>query len=670
MSETSLIDVAVPVRVGSSFHYTFDPQATPLTVGSVVEVTFARRATYAFVLGFPTATEVPKDKLRPIGSVLVPEPLFDEAMLKFFRWVAEYYCHPLGEVIAAAVPKAFITATDKQRAKALETKPLEFEGLKHEKPQELTADQAKALAEIDEETARPVLLHGVTGSGKTEVYIQALERTLAAGKTGMILVPEIALTPQLLGRFSCRFPGKVAVLHSDLSPKERLAQWEKIRRGICTVVIGARSAVFAPLKDLGLIIVDEEHETSFKQEDSLRYHARDVAIVRAKATGARVILGSATPSLESYSNTLSGRYRYVTLPNRVHQREMPRVEIVDLRPKEDWHSLETPWLSRKLVVRLRETLAAGQQAMLYLNRLGYAHFLYCGDCAHTWRCRQCDVALTYYKHPPSLRCHYCGSSHAVPNSCEACSGTALETLGVGTEQVEKELKAILPTARISRLDRSVIKTRHDLESILTSIASREIDIVIGTQMLAKGHDFPGIALVGILMADATLNLPDFRANERTFQVITQVSGRAGRGGIRGEVILQSMNPESPILHQAIAGDAVAFYKAELLAREQAGFPPVKRLAMLRFQHKNAQRVQEFSEWVVQFLNQKKKNSCQILGPAEAPLSRLKNLYRWHCLIKADSVRELQQTLHLAQEYAQHLKSGVQMAVDVDPVNSM
>ncbi len=666
-----LVDLAVPVKVGSSFHYLLDESSNcNLRVGSVVQVTFARRKTHAFVLGFPETTEVERKKLKPIESVLIAEPLFDEKMLKFFRWVADYYCHPLGEVISAALPKQFVTASEKRKANASKKADLDFATFAKAAPPALTEEQTKALSLIDSECERPVLLHGVTGSGKTEVYIRALESVLAQGKGGMILVPEIALTPQLLGRFSSRFPGKVAVLHSDLSASERLAQWEKLRKGTASVVIGARSAVFAPVKNLGLIVVDEEHETSYKQEDSLRYHARDVAVVRAKLHGCRAILGSATPSLESYFNAQTGRYLYVPLLKRVHSRPLPKVQVVDLRVKEDWQSPTTPWLSRQLLARMRSVLGNGQQCLLYLNRLGFAHFLYCIDCGHTWRCRQCDVALTYYKHPPKLECHYCGSTHGVPDTCEACSGTSLDTLGVGTEQVEKELSALLPTARIARMDRSVIKTRTDLESILNSVANREIDVVIGTQMLAKGHDFPGIALVGILMADSTMNMPDFRANERTFQVITQVSGRAGRGSDSGEVVLQTFNPEAPILQQAIQGDTLSFYRQELASRSQVGFPPAKRLAMLRFQHRNEATVREFSHAVVMYLHSRQIPALQILGPAEAPLSRLKNFYRWHCLIKSESVRDMQRALQIAKEYAEHLKSGVQMAVDVDPVNCM
>jgi primosomal protein N' (replication factor Y) (superfamily II helicase) len=671
MTGPSLVDVAIPQKVASSFHYLLEPgQEATLQIGSVVQVNFHHRQTHAFVLGFPEKSSVPLAKLKAVEKVLLSEPLFDEAMLGFLKWVAEYYCHPLGEVIAAAVPKQYITATEEKKLKALELDPLEFASLGPTAAPQLTADQIKALEAIAAAGDKPVLLHGVTGSGKTEVYIRALEKVIAEGKGGMILVPEIALTPQLLGRFSSRFPGQVAVLHSDLSPKERLAQWEKLRRGMAKIVIGARSAVFAPVKQLGLIIVDEEHETSFKQEDSLRYHARDVAVVRARLLGSKVILGSATPSLESYANTRNGRYAYVGLPNRVQHRPLPRVTVVDLREKDAWQSPETPWLSHALVVRIRETLARGQQTLLYLNRLGYAHFLFCADCGHTWRCRQCDVALTYYKNPPSLQCHYCGAKHAVNDCCDACGSAALDTLGVGTEQVEKSLKELLPEARIARMDRSIIKTRSDLETILTSVAQREVDIVIGTQMIAKGHDFPGIALVGILMADATLNMPDFRANERTFQIITQVSGRAGRGDIPGEVILQSLNPEAPVLHQAIENQFEVFYRSEIEARAVLGFPPSKRLAMLRFQHKNPARVQEIAERVVAFLVTRRTPGIQILGPAEAPLSRIKGLHRWHCLIKSESVRELQSALNNARQYADFLKSGVQMALDIDPANCM
>jgi primosomal protein N' (replication factor Y) len=347
---------------------------------------------------------------------------------------------------------------------------------------------------------------------------------------------------------------------------------------------------------------------------------------------------------------------------------LPRTEFVDLRDRTQWQSPKLPWITRGLVSRIEATLRSGQQALLYLNRLGFAHFLFCPDCGHTWRCRNCDVALTYYQNPPTLKCHYCSSTWSVPKSCELCEGVSLDTIGVGTEQAEKELKIIFPEARIARFDRSVIKTRRDLEAILGAISRREIDIVVGTQMIAKGHDFPGIALVGILVADASLNVPDFRANERTFQIITQVSGRAGRAEVPGSVVIQTINPEHPVLAWAAGNRSEEFYRAELETRRAFGFPPYQRMAMLRFQHRNSKAVEQFAVEVAQFV--KTRGRCQAVGPSEAPLARLKNLYRWQCLIKSETVKNLQVCLLSLREYVAYRKSPVQFAIDVDPVNAM
>lgn len=504
--------------------------------------------------------------------------------------------------------------------------------------------------------------------------MQVLEGILQEGKGAIILVPEIALTPQLLGRFSDRFPGKVAILHSDLTATERFTQWERLRQGTARVVVGARSAVFAPVRNLGLVVVDEEHESSFKQEDSLRYHARDIAIVRASMEDARVVLGSATPSLESYHNAQSDRYSLVTLKNRVQKRALPTTTFVDLKEAAQLYSSEIPWLSFTLLEKIKKVLGEKQQALLYLNRLGFAHFLFCHDCGHTWRCRNCDVALTYYQRPPSLQCHYCGAYEVPPNTCESCQGTSLESIGVGTEQVEKTLTELLPTARIARMDRSVVKTRKDLESLLTRIAHREVDVAIGTQMIAKGHDFPGIALVGVLLADASLNMPDFRAQERTFQIITQVSGRAGRAEIAGEVVIQTLNPEHPVLLAAAQNRSDDFYRLELQLRKQFSFPPYQRLAMLRFQHRNEQRVESFAcdlaARIRKWANDGSKPLCEVIGPAQAPLSKIKNMHRWHCMIRSDSVRNLQRILRSCQEFVNQVKSPVQFAVDVDPMSAV
>lgn len=678
-SSDAIVDVAIPVRVPRTFHYKVGDE-TQLTVGSVVQVPFRGRPTHAFVLGFPTSTSVATDKLKTVEKLLVDEPLFDESALQFFRWISDYYCHPIGEVMAAALPKLFWKLSEKQKKKARELagddKFLSRLGLSSTQDMRptLTEEQDFVVSRIlDPEEKRPFLLQGVTGSGKTEVYMSVLEGIIGQGKGAIILVPEIALTPQLLTRFSSRFPGQVAVLHSDLTVRERYVQWERLRSGMAKIVVGARSAIFAPIKNIGLIVVDEEHETSYKQEDSLRYNARDVAILRSKFVGAKAVLGTATPSLESYWNVQNGKYVHVTLKKRIMDRPMPKTTFVDLKARENWHSPHLPWISHTLVTKMGEVLKAGQQVLLYLNRLGFAHFLYCRECGHSWRCKNCDVALTYYQHPPLLKCHYCSLRMAPPTVCEQCGGVELDTMGLGTEQVVNELAAIFPGARIVRMDRSIVKTRKQLEEVLNSIANYECDIVVGTQMVVKGHDFPGIALVGILVADASLNIPDFRAYERTYQIITQVSGRAGRAEVPGEVVIQTVNPDHPVLLMASENRPVDFYDSELEARRRFGFPPYCRMAMLRFQHRKQDQVEGFARDISQRIRdygEKVGYKCTVIGPAEAPVSRIKNLYRWHCLVKAESVGDLQTALGLAREYATHRKTPVQMSIDVDPMGSL
>ena len=670
-----IVDVVVPFRVSSSFHYRIDPElGKEINEGSVVEVPLGTKKTHAFVVGFPTKTDVPEEKLKNVCQVLKSEPAFDANMLRLLRWTSDYYCHPLGEVFDAAIPR--LNLKPRKRKASAKAKEIDFGVLGKESAQKpvLTQEQKQALEEIlSPSETRPILLHGVTGSGKTEVYLRVVESILGEGKGAIILVPEIALTPQLMGRFAARFPEQVAVLHSDLTPSERSKQWERVFKGEAQVVVGARSAIFAPVKKLGLIVVDEEQEASFKQEDSLRYHARDLAVVRGKFENAKVILGTATPSLESYANATSGRYCYVQLLKRVHEQPLPKTYLVDVKDKSQWYQARTPWLSRYLVERLEETLSAKKQAILYLNRLGFAHFLFCRDCGHTYRCKNCDVALTYYQTPPSLKCHYCGMQQAVPKQCSECEGTELDSLGLGTEQVERQLQKIFPGARIGRMDRSQIKNRKELENILQSISRGEIDIIIGTQMVAKGHDFPGISLVGILMADASLNIPDFRANERTFQIITQVSGRAGRAGDPGEVVIQTLNPQQPILRWASENKSLDFYTTELNSRKMFAFPPFQRLALLRFQHTDPNLVHKYSEEIARFLRseiQKNGFQCQVLGPSEAPISRLKSLYRWQCLVKAASVKELQVLLKRVSQFDMAGKSKVKLAMDVDPINSL
>ncbi len=672
-----IVDVAVPFRVAGSFHYEATPEiASQIGIGSVIEVPFRNRSTVGFVLGFPETTTVDSSRLKTIQSVVADAPLFDDSMLGFLRWVSEYYCHPLGEVIAAAIPRHSwqkrATRTSKRSA-ASTASPDQTDLLSGSIPEQLTEEQSIAIAKIlDPNEVRPCLLHGVTGSGKTEVYIRCLQSFAEKGLGAIVLVPEISLTPLLVARFSARFPGQVAVWHSHLSPRERQREWDRVQKGDARIVIGARSAVFAPVKNLGCIIVDEEHETSFKQEDELRYHARDMAIVRASRTGARVILGSATPSVESYFHTTTGKFSYARLSRRVQERPMPVVKLVDLKLESE-RIVEIPWLSRSLDLALKRVLSQKQQAILYLNRLGFAHLLYCGDCGHSWRCINCDIGLTYYRSPRALRCHYCGMRKAVPPQCSECQGVHIQTIGFGTEQVERTLRERFPQAQIARMDRSAVTTKKELEALLERIARRDVDIVIGTQMIAKGHDFPGITLVGILNADANLNIPDFRAYERTFQMLTQVAGRAGRAEDRGEVLVQTVLPEHPILSTIFTKPSEEFYQTELELRRKHRFPPFCRLALVRFQHKNSARVSDFAQVCVRELLAEfthHKIQCSVLGPSEAPLAKLRNYYRWHCLIKSGSVGELKRALGAVSAITQRRKTSVQVTFDIDPINAM
>lgn len=665
-----IADVAVPFRVPRTFHYSIpDEMSARVRLGAVVRVPFRSRSTFGFVLGLAESASIEPSRLKAVDEILVEEPLFDEASLKFLRWVSSYYCHPLGEVLAAAIPKQAWQAPSRKAAEKRKTaKAIEIEAIGEvSPPPALTSEQAAALVRILEPgETRPFLLHGVTGSGKTEVYMRALERVVAEGKGGIVLVPEISLTPQLLGRFSSRFAGRIAVLHSHLTPRERYWQWQRVLSGEASVVIGARSAVFAPVRDLGLIVVDEEQEASFKQEDSLRYNARDVAVLRGALGGAKVVLGSATPSVESFANARGGKYVYLSLKKRVAERPLPKALFVDLRQPGEIEDPRRPWLSRTLGLRIEETLARGGQCLLYLNRLGFAHFLFCADCGHAFQCRNCDLSLTFYRQPPALKCHHCGLIERPPDACPKCGGLRLQTMGVGTEQVEDGLKGRFPLARVARMDRSEVRTRKDLESLLSRIAKGEVDIVIGTQMIAKGHDFPGIQLVGILVADASLNLPDFRAHERTFQAVTQVAGRAGRAGHPGEVVIQTLNPDHPVLRAAAENRAEEFYENELAAREKLAFPPFCRLAVIRFAHANRDKAMAFARSAVLELARASIEGLAVLGPAEAPLARVNKLYRWQCLIKARSPRAIQQAVARLEDLARRSQTAVQVSADIDP----
>ena len=582
----------------------------------------------------------------------------------------------LGE-LSHAVPKARealkrLVARGLVRLETQDVQPQVGTAFAQGRPLHLTAGQELAVAALvralDAASFQPFLLHGVTGSGKTEVYLRAAEHSLAAGKGALVLVPEIALTPQLVGRFRSRFGTQVAVLHSGLKERERRGHWQALRAGRVRLAVGVRSAVFAPVAGLGLLVVDEEHDSSFKQDEKLRYQARDLAVVRAREVGAVVVLGSATPSLESYENARRGKYTVLELPARVDDRPLPTVQLVDLRRRPRRATEAPPALAEESALALAETLAKGQQAILFLNRRGHSTTLVCEACGQSISCKQCDVALTLHLQPASLQCHYCGASQGVPAACPACRGTLLR-LGTGTERVEAEVAAQCPTARVARLDRDSVGTGEKLTERLSSFARGELDVLVGTQMVAKGHDFPGVTLVCVVSADTGLLFPDFRAAERTFQLLTQVAGRAGRGQEAGRVLVQTYNPEAEPVARAAAHDFVGFAERELAWRRALAYPPFSRLAAIHLEGKDAGQTAASARALARAVEKSlppPASGVRLLGPAPAPLSRLRGHTRWQLLLKAPQHRVLRPVLDAVGVALAALPRGVRGVLDVDP----
>ena len=515
---------------------------------------------------------------------------------------------------------------------------------------------------------RSALLYGVTGSGKTEVYLRAVEATLALGRTAIILVPEIALTLWIGNLCRARFGAEVAVLHSGLSDQERAKEWWRVRRQEVRVVVGTRSAVFAPLEGLGLIVVDEEQESSYKQEEAPRYHGRDVALMRAKLEGAVALLGSATPSLETYQRACQGKYELLCLRARVENRPMAAVQIADLR--EDFRRTHsTAPISQELREAIARELAAGRQSIVLINRRGYSWFALCRSCGAAILCENCSIALTYHKKRERLACHYCGFSRAVPRICPKCNSEHLYFVGAGAEQLEEHLRALFPQARIARLDRDAVRHKHAFGQVLNAFGAGNIDILVGTQMVAKGHDFHGVTLAGVASADAQLGFPDFRAAERTFQLLTQVAGRAGRGALSGKVIVESYHPEHYAIELAARQDYVAFFEKELHFRRLMHYPPFVALASVLVRGAKLEKAIHWSRQIESFFESQKIAGIKILGPAAAPLARLKGEYRFHFLLKSIKRSALNQLLNQCVAFcAEKEIPDRAILIDVDPVN--
>ncbi|HVZ74354.1 MAG TPA: primosomal protein N' [Polyangia bacterium] len=766
----SLYEVAVTLPVRGTYTYR-DPRrgAGPLAAGTQVVVPFGKRTVTGFVLGPAPAAELATER-RDLEEIVAGAPAFDEAMIAFCRWAADYYQAPLGEVLRAALPQgekgaavravrltdrgraaleagqrsllgesdghpvlvalakaggelalrslarlvprapgqlarltadglvevgdevrtrrappteAFVVAAEGARegvlparaaarrallarvvaagAEGLATATLEPKERAHVKALAdaglarverrapargaarggaasdftLTDAQAAAVATLTEAMRggfAPFVLHGVTGSGKTEVYLRVIAEARAAGRGALVLVPEIALTPQLASRFRARFGDDVAVLHSALPPGERLAAWRALRAGEVGIAVGARSAVFAPVRELGVVVVDEEHDGSFKQEEGVRYHGRDLAVVRAQRAGAVVILGSATPSLETAHNVARGRFTKISLPSRATKRALPTVELVDLKrhpPGPDG------LLSAPLAEAIAAALAAREQVILFLNRRGFSTVVLCRACGHVVRCANCSVSMTYHRARGRLVCHYCATTAEVPVRCPACRSTKLERLGMGTERVESVVRERFPDARVARLDRDTAGARAGdgadgagLHGVLRRMQAGEIDVLVGTQMVTKGHDFAGVTLVGVLQPDQALNLPDFRAAERTFQLLEQVAGRAGRGERPGRVLIQTYDPEHPAIACVQTHDYDGFVRGELVARRDADYPPFSRMVALRIDAADERTARAAATAAAEAARAASTADVVVRGPAEAPIPRVRGRARY------------------------------------------
>ncbi len=613
----------------------------------------------------------PSERLRITVADKQPEGKLPKAERELLAYLALHPgSHNLGEV-EEQVHNASTAARSLARKLlvALTAEPAAIPSAPPRAPHELNSAQRRAFdlieAGITTKQFCTFLIHGVTGSGKTEIYLNAIDVAIAQDRGALLLVPEIALTPAMAGQFYARFGDRVAILHSAFSDSERAEQWRRIRAGGASVVVGTRSGVFAPVRNLGLIVVDEEHDGSYKQEENPRYNGRDVAIVRAQKAGACVVLGSATPSLESRYNASQGKYTLLELPDRVADRPMPKVHVVDMR-EEFLATRKQATFSRPLVEALQGRLENNEQAIVLLNRRGFSSHVACRSCGARIECVNCAVTLTYHRRDRRLLCHYCGYAEKVPSVCPKCGSDHVHFLGIGSERVEDELHDAFPTARIARLDRDTVTGKRQFEDILQAFRDRNYDLLVGTQMIAKGHDIPNVTLVGVVSADIGLGMPDFRAAERTFQILTQVAGRAGRGDLPGVVYLQTINPDHYAVQLAAQQDYHAFFEKELQFRRFMRYPPFSAMANILVRAAKQEDALRMSTELGHHLTA--TENMKIMGPAEAPVPRLKAEFRYQLLIKSGSRKELNALLKGAQEFARsHKWNATALVIDVDPL---
>lgn len=636
------------------------PENLALVRGTSVLVPLGKRQATGVVIDFEADCSFDEEKIKSISDINPDRPTLDEAHLKWLEWLSQYYVYPLGQVIELAFAPLNKAGRKKKTTITNMDSPLIPEPA-------LTDEQKAVLAAIQSKSGfQTHLLFGVTGAGKTEVYMQLLKNTLDRGEKALMLVPEISLTPQVISRFTSRFGDRVAVLHSHLTDRDRTIQWWEIFDGKKDILIGARSALFCPIPQLGLIVVDEEHEPSYKQEEKLKYNGRDAAIVLGHIKKCPVILGSATPSLESWQNAKSEKYSLQKITKRATAVALPEIHIEDLRRKED------SWASQILLESLTSTLEAGEQAALFLNRRGMAKSVLCPACGAHKECPNCSISLVLHG-ATNLVCHYCDYHESLPEICDSCHESEFKPIGLGTELIENDLQKYFPKARILRADRDEINSREALEEFIQKVENREADLIVGTQMIAKGLDFPHLTLVGVVLADVAMNIPDFRATERTYQLLSQVSGRAGRKTKQGRVIIQTYNPEHISIQKAKLHAFEDFAEQELQARSELGYPPFGKLMLVRFQGLDNKNAEISADKVAQTLldwAQKHFPQLEILGPSPAPIFKVRNNYRYHLLLKAPKEFALSKVGWKILSLERLLPKGVRMLIDVDPLSML
>ena len=730
-----VVVVSILAPLPKPLNYLVDKvHADVLLVGRRVRVPLGRRFAVGVVLEAIDVED--GTKLKPIAEVLDDEPLLQPELLTFVRRASAYYAFPLGLALKAALPAGLgsLTAAPKVKHVRVYSRtdmqltlrgslqkeilawienhgPIDLDTLRQQFPSPYTVlqrlealelitcrqkesqrdpfvgidvvadqdwplndEQAIAVSQIAAasvaEKFKPFLLHGVTGSGKTEVYLQAIRGVLSAKKQALVLVPEIALTPQLVGRFRARFEQesvRVGVLHSGMSTAERFDMWRAVVRDEVDIVIGARSAIFAPLSRLGIIVVDEEHDDSYKQSEGFRYQGRDLALMRGQMEGVAVVLGSATPSLGSWQRAEDQLLQRLSLTKRVGERPLPEVTLVDMKNAE-----VEGGLSAELRDAITQTLEREQQCLLLLNRRGYAPFLLCGDCGASYRCPNCEITLTWHRKLGQLRCHYCDYHQPPADECPQCGGAAMDPEGMGTERLADELQLLYPDARIERMDRDTTAAKNAQQAIVGRMERRGVDILVGTQMIAKGHDFAAVTLVGVVDTDAALNFPDFRSAERSFSLLAQVAGRAGRADLPGRVVVQTYSIDNPVLQCAIDHDYLRFAKQELPLRQLLSYPPFGCLANLVLSGLDRQEVERAADALVAGLESQAEvcSGVEVLGPAPCPLFRLRNRYRMQILLKGQSRRALRELIAYAPQWNTYLSARLTLVLDIDPVDMM